>query len=129
WRNLTKPVERLAQSTVCETIETGTKGPKGWIVHPKLLSLSPAQFSFMEPHKLSCEEARKIDLVDYLAHLGHYPRRIRQNEYWYISPLRDEKTASFKVNRKLNLWFDHGMGKGGNTVDFGISYHRCPIPE
>jgi len=83
----------------------------------------------MEPHKLSCEEARKIDLVDYLAHLGHYPRRIRQNEYWYISPLRDEKTASFKVNRKLNLWFDHGMGKGGNTVDFGISYHRCPIPE
>jgi len=83
----------------------------------------------MESHKLSCEEARKIDLVDYLAHLGHYHRHIRRNEYWYISPLRDEKTASFKVNKKLNLWFDHGMGKGGNTVDFGVLYHRCQIPE
>lgn len=83
----------------------------------------------MNSPKLSCEEGRRIDLVDYLAQLGHHPDHVRRDDYWYISPLRDEKTASFKVNRKLNLWFDHGVGKGGNLIDFGILYHHCTVPE
>jgi len=63
-------------------------------------------------------EAKQIDLVDYLAALGHRPQKIRNKDYWYHSPLRDEKTASFKVNRSLNVWYDHGIGKGGNLIDF-----------
>lgn len=59
--------------------------------------------------KLNCEQAKHIDLVDYLATLGHHPEKIRNNDYWYLSPLREEKTASFKVNRKLNVWYDHGV--------------------
>ena len=31
--------------------------------------------------------------------------------------------------RKLNLWFDHGLGKGGNLVDFGLQFFDCSVPE
>jgi DNA primase len=44
-----------------------------------------------------------------------------------LSPLRDEKTPSFKVNKKFNIWYDHGIGRGGNLIDFGILYFRCSI--
>jgi hypothetical protein len=79
--------------------------------------------------KLSIEEARRADLVDYLAKLGHEPAKIKGNDYWYSSPLRNEKTPSFKVNRKLNRWYDHGLGKGGNIIDFAILYNNCTIGE
>jgi hypothetical protein len=80
------------------------------------------------PH-FSILEAKQVDLVEYLEKLGYQPQRIRNNDYWYLSPLRDEKTASFKVNRKLNAWYDHGIGKGGTIIDFGIIYNRCTVSE
>lgn len=83
----------------------------------------------MAAKKLTCEAARQIDLVDFLSSLGHKPVRIRNHDYWYFSPLREEKTASFKVNRAVNIWFDHGIGKGGNLIDFGIQYFRCSVSE
>ena len=78
---------------------------------------------------LDCAQLRALDLVDYLAKEGHQPKKIRNQDYWYLSPLRIEKTASFKVNRKQNRWYDHGIGKGGNLVDFAILYHNCSIAE
>jgi DNA primase len=54
--------------------------------------------------KLMCAEARQIDLVDYLASLGHQPQKVRNQDYWYLSPLRNKKIASFKVERaKQNI--------------------------
>lgn len=79
--------------------------------------------------RLSIEAAKEMDMVDYLSNLGYEPSKIRNNDYWYCSPLRDEKTPSFKINRKLNQWYDHGLGKGGNIVDFGIEYHHCSVSE
>ncbi|MBD3748608.1 MAG: toprim domain-containing protein [Sphingobacteriales bacterium] len=79
--------------------------------------------------RLSVSEAKEIDIVHFLADLGYEPSKIRNNDYWYFSPLRDEKTPSFKVNRKLNRWYDHGLGKGGNLVDFAILYHGCTVSE
>lgn len=79
--------------------------------------------------QVSCEEARQIDMVSYLSSLGYEPVRIRNLDYWYLSPLRQEKTPSFKVNRKLNRWYDHGLGKGGNLVDFAILYSDCTVGE
>jgi len=80
-------------------------------------------------NRLSIDEAREIDIVDYLSKLGYEPAKIRGNDYWYLSPLRHERTASFKVNRMMNRWYDHGLGKGGNLIDFGILYHNCTISE
>ena len=58
---------------------------------------------------MNCAEANQIDLVDYLYSLGYQTEKIRGNDYWYLSPLRDEKEASFKINRKKNVWYDHGI--------------------
>ena len=79
--------------------------------------------------RLSIEAARQIDLIDYLSKLGYQPAKIRNHDYWYLSPLREEKTPSFKVNKKLNRWYDHGLGKGGNMIDFAIQYHNCTVSE
>ncbi len=64
-----------------------------------------------------------------LSSLGYEPAKIRNCNYWYHSPLRDEKTPSFKVSRKLNRWFDFGIGKGGNLIDFAILYNNCTVGE
>ena len=79
--------------------------------------------------QMLCKQANQLDLVDYLLGLGHQPKKIRGNDYWYLSPLRQENTASFKVNRKMNVWYDHGLGQGGTLIDFGLLYHKCTVKE
>jgi hypothetical protein len=56
-------------------------------------------------------------------------QRKQGTNYWYKSPFRDERTPSFKVNRKLNTWYDFGEGIGGSIIDFGLRFHRCSISE
>jgi hypothetical protein len=60
---------------------------------------------------MNCTKANEIDLVELLALLGYQPSKVRNADYWYRSPFRDEKDPSFKVNKVRNLWYDHGMGK------------------
>jgi Toprim-like/CHC2 zinc finger len=79
--------------------------------------------------KLSCAAAKELDLVDFLASLGHQPKKVRNHDHWYLSPFREEKTPSFKVDRRLNVWYDHGTGKGGDLIDFGTLYYRCTVSE
>lgn len=79
--------------------------------------------------RLTINEAKEIDMLNYLSALGFEPSKIRNNDYWYFSPLRNEKEASFKINRRLNRWYDHGLGKGGNLIDFRILYFNCTIGE
>lgn len=78
---------------------------------------------------ISLQEIREMDLVSYLANLGHEPSKIRNNDFWYLSPFRKETVPSFKVNRRINRWYDHGIGKGGNLIDFAILYQGCSISE
>lgn len=60
-------------------------------------------------------------IIEFLNHKGFAPEKIKGNNYWYISPIRDgERTASFKVDSSKNVWFDHGLGIGGNIIDLGI---------
>ncbi|MDH7464672.1 CHC2 zinc finger domain-containing protein [Chitinophagaceae bacterium 26-R-25] len=75
----------------------------------------------------TCAEARKIDLVNYLSSLGYHPIKIQGSDFWYYSPFRKERTASFKVNRSMNVFYDHGSGQGGNIIDFGIIYHKLNV--
>ncbi|MCF0065670.1 CHC2 zinc finger domain-containing protein [Dyadobacter chenwenxiniae] len=78
---------------------------------------------------LTLADIKNLDIVDYLATVGHEPVKVRGADHWYLSPLRSEKTASFKVNRRLNRWYDHGIGKGGNLVDFAIDFFQCSVKE
>ncbi len=79
--------------------------------------------------RLSIGEVKEMDMVDYLSRLGFEPAKIRSVDYWYLSPLRNEKTPSFKINRKLNRWYDHGLGKGGNLIDFAILFNDYTVGE
>ncbi len=78
---------------------------------------------------MNCEEANQMDMVDYLNAAGHQPKKIRGNNYWYLSPLRNEKEPSFKVERNKNVWYDHGLGKGGKLVDFVMEFHHTNVSE
>jgi len=78
---------------------------------------------------MNCEEANQFDMVDYLNLLGFQPQKIRGSDYWYLSPLRDEKVPSFKIERNKNVWYDHGMGKGGSLIDFAIEYFHWDVSE
>lgn len=77
---------------------------------------------------MNCKQANQIDLVDYLSSLGFSPAKIKGENYWYLSPLRSERTASFKINQRDNIWYDHGIGKGGKLVDFVCQYLNCDLP-
>ena len=57
---------------------------------------------------------RQISLADFLARLGHEPVRRSGNELWYRAPYRNERTPSFRVNVAKRLWYDFGLGKGGD---------------
>ncbi|SKB30552.1 Toprim-like [Salegentibacter holothuriorum] len=71
----------------------------------------------MDLNNLSCKSARNICIVKTLAKLGHFPTRTSEKEAWFLSPLRSETQASFSVSLVKNLWFDFGLGTGGNTID------------
>lgn len=80
-------------------------------------------------NRLTIAEAKKKDMVTALSQMGFEAVKITRNNYWYHSPLRDEKSPSFKVNRRLNRWYDHGLGKGGNLVDFAVLLWSCSVSE
>jgi hypothetical protein len=79
--------------------------------------------------RLTCQQVKQWDMVDYLNGLNIHPVRIRNNDYWYFSPVRIEKTPSFKINRRLNKWYDHGSGMGGNILDFLLLFWQCTVSE
>ena len=60
------------------------------------------------------ENMRRIPLADFLARLGHEPVRRSGNELWYCAPYRNERTPSFRVNVAKQLWYDFGLGRGGD---------------
>lgn len=78
---------------------------------------------------MNCEQANQVDLVDYLNSVGYQPKKTKGHDYLYLSPFRDEKDASFKVDRNKNVWYDHGIGKGGKLVDFLTELHHCTVSE
>lgn len=63
---------------------------------------------------MNIDGIRTIPLADFLARLGHEPVRRSGNELWYLAPYRGERTPSFRVNMAKQLWYDFGLGKGGD---------------
>lgn len=66
---------------------------------------------------MNIDQIKQIKLQDILATMGCKPVKQYGVNLMYLSPLRTEKHASFKVNTKLNLWYDFGIGRGGNIID------------
>ena len=61
---------------------------------------------------------QSYEIVAFLARHGFRPTSVKGDNYWYISMIREpESRASFKVDSRKNLWYDHALGVGGNIVD------------
>lgn len=63
---------------------------------------------------MNIEDIRAVPITDFLARLGHEPKRQRGDECWYLAPYREERTASFQVNIRKKIWHDFGTGRGGD---------------
>ena len=67
---------------------------------------------------------RQMPIAVFLARLGHEPVRRSGNELWYIAPYRGERTPSFRVNVAKRLWYDFGLGKGGDIFTLAGEFAR-----
>jgi hypothetical protein len=80
-------------------------------------------------NNLSCETARNVCIVATMAKLGHFPTKSSEKEAWFLSQFRPETQASFKVSKKLNRWYDHGAGIGGNVIDLVCLVTKSSVRE
>ena len=78
---------------------------------------------------MNIEKAKQIPIELVLKKMNYTPSKTNGFDVWYLSPLHNEKTASFKVNTKINRWCDHGLQKGGNIIDFIAIKFNYTIPE
>ena len=60
---------------------------------------------------------RAIPIADFLNAMGIQPQKQKGGILWYKAPYRTERTPSFKVDTNKNVWFDFGIGKGGDIFD------------
>ncbi len=71
----------------------------------------------------------QIRVIDYLAQKNIYPISCKQNIFWFLSPFRNEKTASFKVDNSSNRFYDFGEGFGGTLIDLISKLENISIKE
>ncbi|GHT28287.1 DNA primase [Bacteroidia bacterium] len=76
---------------------------------------------------MNATQAKTIKIADYLQSLGFNPTKIQGYNYWYCSPYREERTASFKVDTTKNTWHDFGTGKGGDIIDLAQKIWNCSV--
>ena len=73
---------------------------------------------------MTIEEIKAIPIAAFLARMGYEPARRRGDEYWYLAPYREERTASFQVNVRKEIWHDFGTGQGGDIFNLAGSSQR-----
>lgn len=75
---------------------------------------------------MNCTTANQISITGFLLSEGISPDKHDSKSFWY--KLRDEKTASFKVDRVKNIWYDFGTGTGGRLIDLVCQMYRVEVP-
>ncbi len=66
---------------------------------------------------MNVKQTKGVSIEELLRRCGYEPTGEQGETVWYRSPLREETTPSFKVNRSRNLWIDFGDGRGGDVID------------
>ena len=78
---------------------------------------------------MSLNDIKKISIKGYLARRGITPKTEKPGSGMYLSPLREERMASFSVNYNENVWYDHGTGEGGSIIDLVVRMENCSVGE
>ncbi|ASK30289.1 hypothetical protein CEY12_09275 [Chryseobacterium sp. T16E-39] len=78
---------------------------------------------------MNCKQFNTIPLEEVLLSLGHLPTKQNEKEAWYLNPFAIESQASFKLNKRINSWYLHSEGVGGNNTDFMKKYLNTSVNE
>ena len=78
---------------------------------------------------MNCKQFNIINLEEVLLKLGHLPTRQNEKEAWYCNPFSTENQASFKLDKRNNVWYLHSEGIGGNNTDFIKKYLNASVKE
>lgn len=68
-------------------------------------------------------------MEEVLLSLGHLPTKQNEKEAWYLNPFASESKASFKLDKRINAWYLHSEGVGGNNTDFMKKYLNTSVNE
>ena len=66
---------------------------------------------------IDLDKIKAIPIENFMVNLGYSIKSITTSNIFFDSPLRSEKTASFSVWKKNNLWKDFGSGEGGDIIE------------
>ena len=78
---------------------------------------------------MNCKQFNSIKLEEVLVSLGHHPTKQNEKEAWYRNPFATENQASFKLDKRNNIWYLHSEGIGGNNIDFMKKYLKSSVKE
>ncbi|MFC0428784.1 toprim domain-containing protein [Chryseobacterium scophthalmum] len=78
---------------------------------------------------MNCKKFNSISLEEVLLSLGHLPTKQNEKEAWYLNPFASESQASFKLDKRINAWYLHSEGVGGNNTDFMKKYLNTSVNE
>ena len=78
---------------------------------------------------MNCSQFNTIPLEEVLQKLGHHPSKQNEKEAWFLNPFAKENHASFKLNKRLNVWYLFSEGIGGNNINFMKKYLNTSISE
>ena len=68
-------------------------------------------------------------MEEVLFSLGHHPTKQNEKEAWYRNPFATENQASFKLDKRNNIWYLHSEGIGENNIDFMKKYLKSSVKE
>ena len=78
---------------------------------------------------MNCKQFNTIPLEEVLQNLGHLPTKQNEKEAWFLNPFSTENHASFKLDKRNNVWYLHSEGIGGNNIDFMMKYLKASVKE
>ena len=78
---------------------------------------------------MNCKQFNSIKLEEVLVSLGHHPTKQNEKEAWYRNPFATENQASFKLDKRNNIWYLHSEGIGENNIDFMKKYLKSSVKE
>jgi len=78
---------------------------------------------------MNCKQFNSIKLEEILVSLGHHPTKQNEKEAWFLNPFYTENQASFKLDKRNNVWYLHSEGIGGNNIDFMMKYLKASVKE
>ncbi len=79
------------------------------------------------PEEIVQEVRSRADIVDVI---GQYVNLKKKGaNYFGLCPFHGEKTASFSVNPRMQIFHCFGCGKGGDVIKFTMEYENLTFPE